>query len=406
MRILLQYLNGTLWFLLAFWLGQCWSAWRGARRMMDASRMNIEDLPISPSTDGPQISILVPACNEEKVIAETIRSLLAQTGVRLEIVAINDRSTDGTGRILDEIAKEYAGPHCFRVIHNRALPEGWLGKPHALWLGAAECTADWLLLTDADMRFAPRALEWALRVALREKADHLCMIPEQECRGAGEAGVQSALMLTALWANRLWKVDDPRTRDFFGMGCFTLVRREALARVSGLEALRMQVTEDLALGWMVKHSGMRSRVVIGRELVRIRWITGWFGLVKLLEKNGFTVFGYSMGLCLAALLGVAIHVLIPLCGLATGAWGRTLAIYAVIVLTQAAVRRINGVSPWAALLFAPCASLVGFAVLRSMVLTVWRDGVTWRGTHYSLRRLRAQDFRRNPAWRFATRKTR
>jgi len=277
-----------------------------------------------------------------------------------------------------------------RVIHNRELPAGWLGKPHALHLAAQQAVAPWLLFTDADLVFAPRALELAMRQAIASRADHLVLVPNQIRESISEAAMQATIQALVEWSVRLWKVAEPGTRDFFGVGGFNLVRTETYTRLGGFAALRMEVVEDLSFGRMVKRAGFRSCVTVGLGLVNIRWISGAFGIVANVEKNGFAAFRYRLGLSLAACLGVAVQVVLPLAAIAAGGWALPagLLTYACIALMFHANRRMNGVSPIAAILFAPSAAIAGYGFLRSVVLTLARNGVTWRGTHYPLSELR------------------
>ncbi|MGC9159649.1 MAG: glycosyltransferase [Terracidiphilus sp.] len=383
------------WALALGWLWQAIAALRGMPLLPDLTRIDEAALPLLPAGNGPHLTVIVPACNEEEAIQATLRSLLASTGLRLEIVAVDDRSTDRTGALMDQVAAETAqceGPHRLQVIHNRELRAGWLGKPHALDLGAQMATAPWLLFTDGDLLFAPRALELALRQAIAGQADHLVLIPSLVRKSIGEAAMQATIQALVQWSMRLWKVADPRAKDFFGVGGFNLVRAEAFARLGGFAALRMEVVEDLSLGWMVKQAGYRSSVTLGPDLVRIRWIRGAFGIVANVEKNGFAAFRYRLGFALAALFGVVAQVVLPLAAIAAGGWALPagLLTYAGIALVFYANRRLNGVSPAAAVLFAPSAAIAGYGFLRSVVLTLARDGVTWRGTHYPL-----SDLRRN-----------
>jgi hypothetical protein len=384
------------WLLALGWIGQAVAALRGIPTLPNLTRIDPASMPPLPMDEPRHLAVLVPACNEEDVIQTTLRSLLASTGLRLEIVAIDDRSTDRTGTRMDEVAAESApSPHTFTVLHNHELPAGWLGKPHALALAAKQTTAPWILMTDADMHFTPRALELALRCALREEADHFCLVPEQTHETIGETAMLATVQAMSQWTTRLWKVADPKSKDSFGMGCFTMVRRDTLERLGGMEILKMQVTEDLALGWMAKHAGFRSCIALGPGLLSIHWMQGWTGLVGNMEKNGFTIFGYRLWLGILACLGVAAQVWLPLQAISLGGWNLLagLLTYLGVALTIHANRRINAVSPWAALLFAPTAAIVGFGFARSIALTILRDGVHWRGTHYPLRELRKHDFR-------------
>jgi len=381
----------TSWTLALGWLYQAFAAWRGIPQIPDVTR----DDPAAqlPQCEGPHLSVLLPACNEEATIGVTLRSLLRSTGLRLQIIAIDDRSTDRTGAIMEELATEARsgnGPHSLLVIHNRELPAGWLGKTHALSMALQHATAPWILLTDGDPIFAPRAVELGLRQAIAERADHLVLLATLITKRVGESLMAATAQAMSQWSVRLWKVADPRTRDFFGMGCSTFVRVQAFSELGGFDALRMEVIEDVSLGATVKRSGYRSCVALGPGLVSIRWIDGFLGLVTNLEKNGFAAFRYSVPLTILVCLGFAFNAFVPLAALVLGGWGLAagLVTYASVGLTFQANRRMNQVSPLAAFLFTLSAATIGFALLRSMVFTLLRDGVNWRGTHYPLSELR------------------
>src|SRR5690606_31145145 len=141
-----------------------------------------------------------------------------------EIVAVDDRSTDATGAILDRLAAE--DPR-LRVVHIAELPPGWLGKNHALWLGARESTGQWLLFTDADVVLEPTALGRAVEFARTRGLDHLTVAPQLVLPSlAVQAFVGTFLTLFSLFA-RPWRCRDPRSRAHLGIGAFNLLRREA-----------------------------------------------------------------------------------------------------------------------------------------------------------------------------------
>jgi GT2 family glycosyltransferase len=377
------------------WLWQAMAALRGIPTLPDL--MKGEFLPHEDTRatehDGPDVTVIVPACNEAAAIQATLRSLLASTGVRLQIVAVDDRSTDATGALMDAVAAEAqaaGGPHTLEVIHNRELPAGWLGKVHALALGAERARTPWLLFTDGDVRFSPSAVGRALRYATRERADHVVLLLTLDFRSLAEGAVFAAFQALSGWSLRLWKVSDPKARDCFGAGGFNMVRREVFDGLGGFDSLRMEVVEDLRLGWMIKRAGFASRIVIGAGLARIRWIHGALGIVGLLEKNGFAALRYRVGLAVVGLLGFAVQIVLPLAAMRMGGWAAVggVSIYLFIGMTYFANRRVTQVSPWTALLFAPATGVLLFALARSVVLTLWRGGVEWRGTRYGLEELR------------------
>jgi glycosyltransferase involved in cell wall biosynthesis len=374
------------------WLWQAVSALKGVPTLPDLTKLDVA-LQGRAKSDMPDVTVIVPACNEEESIEATLRSLLASTGLRLQIVAVDDRSTDRTGLLMDAVgadAEAAGGPHRLEVIHSRELPPGWLGKTHALTLGVERATAPWLLFTDGDVMFDPRAIELALGYAETQKADHVVLALTLEFKSVAEAAVFAAFQTLAGWNIRLWKVADPRAWDFFGAGGFNLVRREVYERLGGFEALRMEVVEDLRLGWRIKRAGYAQRFVLGAGLARIRWIKGALGIVGLLEKNGFAGLRYRVWLSLLAILGFAVQIVLPLAAIVVGGWATVVGLltYAFIGLAYLANRRITQVSPWLVVLFAPATAILLFALARSMILALKRGGVDWRGTRYPLDELR------------------
>ena len=346
-----------------------------------------------PESVDTHLTVIVPACNEEESIQACLHSLLGSTGLRLQVIAVNDRSSDRTGAILDQFASSAAQretTHRLQVIHIQELPAGWLGKPHAMALAARQATSPWLLFTDGDVLFHPRALELSLRQALDRNTDHLVLVPTIILKTTGEAAMVAAMSTLAQWTLRLWKVADPRARDFVGSGTFNLIRREVYEHLGGFEALRMEVVDDLRLGWLVKRAGYAQSVVIGPGLIRIRWLQGALSIVRLAEKNAFAIYSFRLWSTLLAALGLGIQVVVPLASLAAGGWTSAagLLAYLSIAMVYLAYRRATQVSPWLAIFFAPATSIVLFATLRSIFLALIRKGVVWRGTYYSLSELR------------------
>jgi len=339
----------------------------------------------------PDLTVIVPACNEEEAIEATLRSLLASTGIKLQIVAVNDRSIDRTGERMDAVAAgAVGGAHELEVIHNWELPAGWLGKPHALYLGVERARAQWVLMTDGDVTFSPEVLGLAVRHALAERTNHLILIPTLLWDGIFEGAMHGAIQALAQWAVRLWKVKDAGSKDAMGVGGFTLIRRETLEAVGGLKRMRMEVVEDVSLGFLIKGAGFKSSVALGPGLVRIRWMRGFFGIVGNMEKNGFAGFRYKLRVAVPAVLALLLQGVIPLATMFMGGWGIAAALltYAGIAMTMIGTRKLSGISPLAALLYSPCILVVAWALGRSVALTMARDGVVWRESYYPLKELR------------------
>jgi glycosyltransferase involved in cell wall biosynthesis len=347
----------------------------------------------SPNTDGGQITVIVPARNEGATIQTTLRSLAASRGVRLQIIAINDRSTDETGVLMENAAAEVAAAgsrHTLEVLHVSELPPGWLGKPHAMALAAKRARSPRLLFTDGDVVFHPDALAVALHEAEIRGADHLVVPPTVILKSAGERAMLATMNALSQWMIRLWKVNDARAKDYIGVGAFNMIRREVYEAVGGFEALRMEVLDDLRLGWMLKRAGYRQVVILGKGLVQIRWLRGAFNVIGLAEKNAFSAFRFRTAKALLASLGMLALAVIPLIAIAVGGWSMVAGVltYIGFALTFWGNRKVTAAPPWLAILYAPAILIVVYALLRSMTLALVRNGIDWRGTRYSLADLR------------------
>jgi hypothetical protein len=351
-----------------------------------------------PSKDAalPSLTIVVPARNEEAEIEPALLSLLRLDYPHYEVVAINDRSTDSTGEIMERLAALPVSQGRLRVVHVRQLPAGWLGKLHAMWLGALgndtrQETSEWLLFTDADCVFHPEALRRALHYATQTRADHLVLFPTAYMKTLGERMLISFPQVMSIFAMRPWKIRDPKARDHIGVGAFNLIRRSAYNAIGTYEKLRLEVVDDLKLGESIKKAGLRQDVVFGPGLVALRWGVGAAGIIGNLEKNLFAFLQFRLGLVLAVCAMVCFLCILPFAGLVLApGWARAgfAVAVAMVALGYTLAARYTAGSP---LLFLTCpASAVLFvvAVLRSTFKTLKDGAVTWRGTKYSLRELK------------------
>jgi glycosyltransferase involved in cell wall biosynthesis len=341
----------------------------------------------------PSMTVIVPARNEAENIADTLHSLLVADGVALQIIAVDDRSTDQTGAIMETIAQSTgdAGGNMLQVLHVAELPPGWLGKTHAMSLAAQQATGEWLLFTDADVVFHRDALRRALEYATWSSADHLVLLPTLLMRSWGERMMISFLQVLSIWAVRPWRVPDPKAkRDSIGVGAFNMIRREAYDGMGGWEGLRMEVLEDLTLGRRVKQSGYAQRVALGVDMVNVRWARGAFGVVDNLTKNLFALFRFRPEVVFAVACGISLFTLFPLLACLAGPalWWPTGIMLIALSLAYQQAGRYQHFSAVQMLLFPAATVLLLYAMLRSMLLAIWRGGILWRGTFYSLHDLR------------------
>jgi cellulose synthase/poly-beta-1,6-N-acetylglucosamine synthase-like glycosyltransferase len=343
-----------------------------------------------PDDEIPALSVIVPARDEEGGIRACLESLLAQDHPRLEIIAVDDRSEDGTGRIMDEIARESDGR--LQVIHVADLPDGWLGKCHALHLGARRATGDLILFTDGDILFAPSTLRLAVSHLEREGGDMLVVIPELLSGSFFERAVLFGFAMTFLALCPPWRVIDPRSRTAAGAGAFNLVRRSAYESAGGHGALRMALVDDLALSQLIKWSGGRLGMVSGVGEVRVRWQASAGGLVRGLEKNAFGSMGFSVPRAMFSVTSLLFISGWPWLGLLIGPWPSR-AICAAIALgifplIGLSLRRSTGARDFPSLAFPLGGLVMSWTITRSAFVTLRQRGVRWRGTFHSLRELR------------------
>jgi hypothetical protein len=339
----------------------------------------------------PTLTIVVPARNEEAEVEPALRSLLQLDYPHYEVVAINDRSTDQTGTIMERIAAETSVHGKLRVVHVKDLPSGWLGKLHAMWLGAQQGSGEWLLFTDADCVFHPETLRRAIHYAISTAIDHLVLFPTAHLKTLGERMMISFPQVISSFAMRPWKVRDPNARDHIGVGAFNLIRRSAYEAIGTYERLRLEVVDDIKLGEAIKKAGLRQDVVFGPELVSLRWAVGAAGVVANLEKNLFAFLQFRIPLVLAVCAVTFFLCVCPFAGLVLApGWARIpfLAAIGMIAGAYALAGRYMSNSVWLFLTCPIAAIVFAFATLQSAFIALRDGGITWRGTMYPLDELK------------------
>ena len=336
----------------------------------------------------PTLTVLATAKDEAARVEQAARSLLAQDYPKMTVLLVDDRSGDGTGAILDRLAQE--NPR-LRVAHVTELPEGWIGKCHALARGAEETDSEWILFVDADVTLAPDAARRAVSLAVRQGWDHVAVGPDMRLESLGEAIFVAAFMVIFNSSQRPWLASDPRRRNAIGIGAFNLVRREAYRRAGGHGAIRYELLDDMALGKILKGKGARQTFARHDGLAAVRWHPGVGGLVRGVEKNAFPAARYNI------LLGATAPWLMlwigwaPVVGLLLpGPVPKILALaaWAGVLLCYREVERSVNIRLWQAILMPLGITLFVYAFLRSMVVTLSQGGVRWRGTFYPLAALR------------------
>ncbi len=409
----------TVWIVLAFLLAAAWLLY-GRLSLASARQMRMfADLlarePGPAAGGAASLSVVVTARDEAEQIERTVRGLMAQGHADLEIVVVDDRSTDGTGEILERLAEEFSrtGGKSLTIVHNRTLAAGWLGKTHACWLGAARARRRWLLFLDGDVELViPDLLARSVAHAERHALDHLALAPDLRPLGALQAGMTAVFGQLFLLGARSWEMDRDLRRGGSGVGAFNLVRRSAYERIGGHAALRLDPLDDVKLGRLLKRSGARQRIYYGLGLLRCPWNRGALNAIRGLEKNFFAGCDYSLGVALLVTTWLVAMNFGP-AALAVHAWGAAaagpaadawrpaaagtarLALWlplavqvAVLGAGYATQSRKAGYSAWIGLLHPLSIVMLIAALWNSAARVLIRGGVDWRGTFYPLAELR------------------
>lgn len=385
-------LADALWLAVSAAAASGW-AWLGVQGLR--TRRHLDRLPDvadeRPPGGWPRLSVVVPCRDEAPQVETAVRSLLSQDYPDLQVVAVDDRSADGSGAILDRLAGE--SPR-LAVIHVSALPEGWLGKNHACHAGAARSAGRWLLFTDGDVVYAPGALRRAVAYAERHRLGHLVALPRLVAHGFWERGFVAAFATMAYAVFRPWQLRRPGTGAFIGVGAFNLVRRDAWLAAGGHQRLRLEVVDDVKLGVLLRRSGVPQGAVDSAGLVSVRWQAGFLESVLGLVKNAFASMEYRWDQALGLSAAVAFLAAAPLAAawLAPSPEARGLGLLglaASAALHGTVARRFGGGTGLEGLLLPACGLALAAVFPLSAAATTLRGGVRWRGTFYPLAALRA-----------------
>jgi hypothetical protein len=366
--------------------------WMHMRLMGALGLARVPLLPLGPvpGVRLPRLSVVIPALDEADTLEPALRSLLAQDYPDIEVVLVDDRSTDGTGALMDRIA---AGDPRVRVVHVTRLPAGWLGKVNALRLGYGQTTGEYVLFTDADIHYAPGALRTALGLAMAERLDFLTLLPRLLHDGFFHGAFMQAAATSFVRFSGAWRglADSPHP---IGIGAFNLVRRAAFGATEGFTWFRMEVVDDVALGALMKRSGHRCGFAYAPSVIELLMYPSIAAGVRGLEKNLYSIIGrYSP---LRTSLTVAAIVFIPFGPLLVFTvpghpWLMLFPALALLsLLIEALTARLRLGWPLVPGLLAP---LTDFLAAYALGMSAWachrQGGIRWRGTLYPLAALRA-----------------
>jgi len=352
--------------------------------------------PAPPPAEPPLVSICVPARDEERNIGACVKSLFAQDYPNLEIIVVDDRSTDATPLILNQLALRDSR---LKIIHGSDLPSGWAGKPYALHQAAAVARGEWLCFVDADTFLAPQAISSCYVKAAETKADLFTIMTFQVTGTFWEKAVMPLVMTALSVGFSPRKVNDPKRRDAIANGQFIMIRRTVYDAIGGHESVKDRIVEDKAIAEKVKWSGYRLVVADGMKVARTRMYTSlpsmWEGWTKniylgLRDRPSLLLlgaFGATLALIAALFMPVwpALGILWYTNGggwMAIGVIVKSLILWAALLFARGRVARAMNIPAWYAF-----TTPLGAGIFAGMMLTsAWKvlsgRGVVWRGRVY------------------------
>jgi len=352
--------------------------------------LNFRNIPVfeklhTPSIElYPKISVIITACNEAATIQQVVNALLIQDYPELELVVINDRSTDNTGDLIDELARK---DDRIKIVHITGLPEKWLGKVHALHTGVQHARGDWLLFTDADVYFEAGLLRKAIEYSIQENCDHLTLLPRVDTKHFWQEVALAAFRLMFMNSAKISELNKENSKAFVGVGAFNLVKKSILEKSNGMEWLRMEVIDDMGLGLMVRNMGGKTRLAFAAKHLNLVWYESLTAMFSGLEKNAF---GPGTGYKYTKLVALVLFL-----------WAFSIAPLVALLYTGVANLWILGVIDYVLMLFTLLLSayrfelkffpsifvsigmvIFSFMMIHAAIQCKKQGGIRWRGTLY------------------------
>jgi hypothetical protein len=344
----------------------------------------------------PRVSILFAARDEAEKLPAALATLLGLDYPNFEVIAVNDRSVDATQKILAAAA---AKDPRLKVVQVTELPSGWLGKTHGLQTAFEHSRGEWIVFTDADVKFSRDVIRRAVALATSQKIDHLPLLAFSETTTFGEKLLMSFFAMGFAVGTKPWRKSKPGSRFYIGVGAFQMVHRSAYVAMGEHKRLAMEVVDDIKLGKLMQNAGFRSQAAFCGKMVSVYWHHGLAAIIRGTEKNFFAAAQYNPAVAFVQLLSLLAGIELPWIALILSlTWehalvrSATLAFAAIAigipVLMQTAVAVGFEISPLYALTQPIGGLLLGWMLIRSTYVTLKNGGITWRGTFYRLDQLK------------------
>ena len=348
----------------------------------------LEDVSVGDEIPLPKVSVIIPACNEGATIEPALRSVLDIDYPHLEIVVVNDRSTDNTGAIIKQLQCQFPR---IQTIEISELPENWLGKSHAQQVGADYANGEYLLFTDADILMEKTTLRRALNHMLNNSLDHLSIFFGNIAPGGLLNAIVVDLGVGLLLLLKPWRARDPMSKYFMGVGAFNLVKASAYRAIGGHSSFSMHPIDDIMLGKTLKQNKFRQDCLLGNKFIQVKWYGSIRDLVSGVMKNTFAAYDFNVFRVTLGVLLVGILSIFPLWALFLST-GITQVLFCAIVLIRIISFGLGfwtiGLPIWYAAWSLISPYINCYIVLKATITTLANNGITWRGTHYPLAKLK------------------
>jgi glycosyltransferase involved in cell wall biosynthesis len=368
---------------LLFWIALTLFILYGRSRMHFLNRVEVTQAVAEP------VVIIIAVRNEEEHLAQALQSVCQLQYSAYRILIINDRSTDGTAEILKDFEARYEH---VSVLTITALPEGWLGKNHALYMGYKHSTEAWMLFADADVAFEPHTLQKAVQHCQQHKLDHLTVLPEVQSRSALLNSLMATFLVLLEMRQRPWAARNPKSKASLGVGAFNMVKRSAYEKAGMHAAIALRPDDDLKLGERIKSSGGRQDAVYGIHQIGLEWYSSVKEFVNGLMKNTFAVFDYNllkvvfMGVMpLLFLLVLPLPVLFIFGSATEVGMGIALFFAQLVLFAWPGGMRTQW---WYAVMVPFAGALLVYILLKAAITTLRQGGIYWRDSFYALHELR------------------
>jgi len=332
------------------------------------------------------LAIIVAVRNEEEDLETALKSLCNINYQSYRLIVVNDRSTDRTAEILNDFKRCYPK---INIVTIDKLPEGWMGKNNAMYQGYLNSTEEWVLFTDADIVFHPDAISRAMGYAVRNKLDHMTILPEMISRSTLLNSVYATFCIMLMMHMKPWEAKNPKSKSSSGIGAFNLIRRDAYEKIGTHSKIKLRPDDDLQLGIKVKQAKLKQDVLAAKGYVCLEWYKSLKQFGNGLQKNSFSLSDYKLPIAIANVLFVLVSIALPMPVMFIFGTATIRLMAAAMLLFHLIYMSVIAPNKWWYAFMIPFSGFfISWIILKASVITVKQGGIYWRDSFYPLKMLR------------------